>query len=78
MRGTLGVKGNSVRSAVKSHIQGRRGGCNGVNRAAAGACRKLNYVGLTLGIKANSFSLGLALASYKFIRHIFFSLEQHV
>jgi len=78
MRVTLAVEGNSVGSAVKSHVQGRRGGCNRVNSATAGACRKLNYVGEALAVNANGFVLRLNRTALKFIAHIFFSLKPHV
>ena len=59
MRLTLAVQRDAVGSAVEGHVERSRSGRNGVNRAAAGACRELNYV--LKGRTHNSYSFILSL-----------------
>jgi len=70
MRVTLGVEGNSVRSAVKGHVQGSRSGCNSINCATAGACRKLNDVGEVGSVNSDSLVLRSNWTALKLISHI--------
>ncbi len=55
----LAVERDAVARAVKSHVQGRSGCGHSVNRAAAGACRKLNDIGKASTNDADGFALCL-------------------
>jgi len=70
MRETLAMQGNPIGCAVKSHVQGSRSRSNGINRATAGACRKLNYVGEAASVNTDCFILRLNWTAIKLIRHI--------
>ena len=61
---------DAVGSAVEGHVERSRGGRNGVNRAAAGACRELNDVGEALAVDADGLVLRLDWTSLKLTCHI--------